>query len=267
VEEFEREIERIKMESAKSEESRLRMEKALLENADEIVCLKANIELSTGRAASMERENKRIMMQLEELNLNSEKDRDGLLKEICDLKARNHELEKTLIECASEKKMMMKHQEVDRGSFAQELKQMKVEQTLMAEKANIKFQEELKAVRDEVHALMLSNTDSTTEQSNRFAELERTNEDLRGQLASANESNNSAQDKVASLISAIEALTREKLQLELKLTREIQKSTKRRDEAKERRQKFKGKLAGMAETLKDGKSSEIQSLPFRSCEV
>jgi len=81
---------------------------------------------------------------------------------------------------------------------------------------------------------MLSNTDSTTEQSNRFAELERTNEDLRGQLASANESNNSAQDKVASLISAIEALTREKLQLELKLTREIQKSTKRRHEAKER---------------------------------
>jgi len=137
VEEFEREIERIKMETAKSEESRLRMEKALLENADEIVCLKANIELSIGRAASMERENKRIMMQLEELNLSSEKDRDGLLKEICDLKARNHELERTLIECESEKKMMMKHQEVDRGSFAQELKQMKAEQKMMAEKANI----------------------------------------------------------------------------------------------------------------------------------
>ncbi|KAL3804955.1 hypothetical protein ACHAW5_006217, partial [Stephanodiscus triporus] len=137
VEEFEREIERIKMETAKSEESRLRMEKALLENADEIVCLKANIELSIGRAESMERENKRIMMQLEELNLSSEKDRDGLLKEICDLKARNHELERTLIECESEKKMMMKHQEVDRGSFAQEPKQMKAEQTLMEEEANI----------------------------------------------------------------------------------------------------------------------------------
>ena len=98
VEEFEREIERIKMETAKSEESRLRTEKALLETGDEIVCLKANIELALGRATSMERENKGIMTQLVDLTISNQKDRDGLLREICDLKTRNHELESTLIE-------------------------------------------------------------------------------------------------------------------------------------------------------------------------
>ena len=53
VKEFEMEIERIKNETAKSEASRLQME-------DEIVCLKANLELAIGKAIRVERENKEL---------------------------------------------------------------------------------------------------------------------------------------------------------------------------------------------------------------
>jgi predicted nucleic acid-binding Zn-ribbon protein len=110
----------------------------------------------------------------------------------------------------------------------------------------------LKAAYDEVQTLRLRDTEITNKLSDRVTELERANDDLRGQLASAANIDGSAQDKVDSLASTIETLTKEKFQLESRLTKEIQKSTKRRDEAKERRQKFKGKLAGMAETLNDG---------------
>ena len=257
VEEFEREIERIKMETAKSEESRLRTEMALLETGDEIVCLKANIELALGRAASMERENKVIVTQLADLTISNQKDMDGLLREICDLKARNHELESTLIERESENEILVKCQEDERGSFFQTIKRMEAEQTSMAEEENRRIRDELKAAYDEVQTLRLRDTEITNKLSDRVAELERANDDLRGQLASAANIDGSAQDKVDSLASTIETLTKEKFQLEMRLTKEIQKSTKRRDEAKERRQKFKGKLAGMAETLKDGEKINV----------
>jgi hypothetical protein len=45
--------------------------------------------------------------------------------------------------------------------------------------------------------------------------------------------------------------------LESRLTKEIQRSTKRQDDEKERRQMFKGKLAGMAKTLKDGEKMNL----------
>jgi len=257
VEEFEREIERIKMETAKSEESRLRTEMALLETGDEIVCLKANIELALGRAASMERENKVIVTQLADLTISNQKDMDGLLREICDLKARNHELESTLIERESEDEILVKCQEDERASFFQTIKRMEAEQTSMAEEENRRIRDELKAAYDEVQTLRLRDTEITNKLSDRVAELERANDDLRGQLASAANIDGSAQDKVDSLASTIETLTKEKFQLESRLTKEIQKSTKRRDEAKERRQKFKGKLAGMAETLKDGEKIKV----------
>ncbi|KAL3808448.1 hypothetical protein ACHAXA_002553 [Cyclostephanos tholiformis] len=238
VKEFEREIERIKRETARSDERRLQMEKALQESEDEIVCLKANIELALGRAESMEREKTRLEVHLK--------------KEICDLKKHNNELERTLIEYVSEKHILMKRQEDDRESYLRELKQMEVEQTLMAEKKNNEHQEKLKALSVEIEALRLGNTESVINLSNCVAELERTNQDLRGQLASAKNSNNAAQENdVASLKATIDDLTKDKLKLEQMLTNEIQKSMDRRNEAKERRRKFKGKLVGMAETLKD----------------
>ncbi len=243
--------------TAKSEESRLRTEMALLETGDEIVCLKANIELALGRAASMERENKVIVTQLADLTISSQKDMDGLLREICDLKARNHELESTLIERESEDEILVKCQEDERASFFQTIKRMEAEQTSMAEEENRRIRDELKAAYDEVQTLRLRDTEITNKLSDRVAELERANDDLRGQLASAANIDGSAQDKVDSLASTIETLTKEKFQLESRLTKEIQKSTKRRDEAKERRQKFKGKLAGMAETLKDGEKIKV----------
>ena len=257
VEEFEREIERIKMETSKSEESRLRTEKALLEKGDEIVCLRANIEVALGRAASMERENRGIMTQLEDLTISNQRDMDGLLREMRDLKARNHELERALIERESENNILAKRREDERGSFLETLKRMEAEQALLAEEENRRIRDELKAASDEVRTLRLRDAESANKLSDRVAELERANGDLMVQLASAANIHGPAQDKFDSLASTIEALTKEKLQLESRLTSEIQKSMKRRDEAKERRQKFKGKLAGMAETLKDGEKINL----------
>ena len=107
----------------------------------------------------------------------------------------------------------------------------------------------------ELQLLRNDNTKSISKLTDQVSELERLNNDLREQLTAVNESSNSRSDNsvVTSLTSTIDSLTREKLHLESRLAREIEKSTARRMEAKERRQKFKGKLAGMAETLKDGK--------------
>lgn len=256
VKEFEMEIERIKVETAKSDERRLQMEKALQESEDEIICLKANVELALGRAESMERENTRIAMQLEEQSISNEKYRDDLMKEMCDLKTQHRELVSSLMKSESEKRTLMNRQEDEHESFLRELRQLEAEQMLMAEKKNDALQEELKSVRDEVQALRLGNAECVIRLSDRVAELERTNEDLRGQLVSAEKRNYAAQENdVASLKSTIEALTEDKLDLERRLNDEIQKSMERRNEAKERRRKFKGKL----EILKDGKTL------FRDC--
>lgn len=256
VKEFEMEIERIKVETAKSDERRLQMEKALQETEDEIICLKAKVELAVGRAESMERENTRIAMQLEEQSISNEKYRDDLMKEMCDLKTQHRELVSSLMKSESEKRTLMNRQEDEHESFLRELRQLEAEQMLMAEKKNDALQEELKSVRDEVQALRLGNAECVIRLSDRVAELERTNEDLRGQLVSAEKRNYAAQENdVASLKSTIEALTEDKLDLERRLNDEIQKSMERRNEAKERRRKFKGKL----EILKDGKTL------FRDC--
>jgi hypothetical protein len=256
VKEFEMEIERIKVETAKSDERRLQMEKALQESEDEIICLKAKVELAVGRAESMERENTRIAMQLEEQSISNEKYRDDLMKEMCDLKTQHRELVSSLMKSESEKRTLMNRQEDEHESFLRELRQLEAEQMLMAEKKNDALQEELKSVRDEVQALRLGNAECVIRLSDRVAELERTNEDLRGQLVSAEKRNYAAQENdVASLKSTIEALTEDKLDLERRLNDEIQKSMERRNEAKERRRKFKGKL----EILKDGKTL------FRDC--
>jgi centromeric protein E len=247
VKEFEMEIERIKNETAKSEASRLQME-------DEIVCLKANLELAIGKATRVKRENNELATRLEELQASNENDRNNLLKEICMLKSRNHELETKLFDSESEKSILAKRQEDDCKSTIQKQKQIESLQFTMEEKEH-----ELQLLRND-------NTKSISKLTDQISELERLNNDLREQLATAvNKSSSSCLEDsavtsltstisaVTSLTSTIDSLTREKLHLETRLAREIEKSTARRMEAKERRQKFKGKLAGMAETLKDGK--------------
>ena len=237
VKEFEMEIERIKNETAKSEASRLRME-------DEIICLKANMELAIGKVSRVERENKDFLMKLEELQVSNENDRNILLKEICILKSRNHDLETKVFDCESEKTILAQRQEDDCKSLIQKQKQIETLQFTMEEKEH-----ELQLLRND-------NTNSISKLTDQVSELERLNKDLREQLSTAvNKSNSScSNDKsVTSLTSTIDTLTQEKLHLESRLAREVDKSIARRMEAKERRQKFKGKLAGMAETLKDGK--------------
>ena len=237
VKEFEMEIERIKNETAKSEASRVRME-------DEIICLKANMELAIGKASRVERENKDFLMKLEELQVSNENDRNILLKEICILKSRNHDLETKVFHCESEKTILAQRQEDDCKSLIQKQKQIETLQFTMEEKEH-----ELQLLRND-------NTNSISKLTDQVSELERLNKDLREQLATAVSKSNSSHSEdnaVPSLTSTIDTLTREKLHLESMLAREVEKSTARRMEAKERRQKFKGKLAGMAETLKDGK--------------
>jgi chromosome segregation ATPase len=234
VKEFEMEIERIKNETAMSEASRLRME-------DEIICLKAHMELAIGKATRVERENKELATRLEELQASNENDRNNLLKEICMLKSRNHELETKLFDSESEKSILAQCQEDDCKFSIQKQKQIESLQFTMEEKE---------------HELQLLRNDNTKSMlADQVSELKRLNNDLREQLTVVNESNNSCSDNsaVTSLTSTIDSLTREKLLLESRLAREVEKSTARQKEAKERRQKFKGKLAGMAETLKDGK--------------
>jgi septal ring factor EnvC (AmiA/AmiB activator) len=107
----------------------------------------------------------------------------------------------------------------------------------------------------ELQLLRNDNTMSISRLEDQVSELKRLNNDLKEQLTAVNENNNSCSEDSAaftSLTSTIASLTREKLLLESRLAREVEKSAARQKEAKERRQKFKGKLAGMAETLKDG---------------
>ena len=99
-----------------------------------------------------------------------------------------------------------------------------------------------------------SNQESDHKLLERIAELERMNADLKGQLLITTDADNhSSRDQIATLKSEMAALSEGKLQAEWKLAREMQKSKKRKDDAKERRQAFKGKLANMSETLTEDK--------------
>lgn len=231
------EIERIKNEAAKSEACCLQME-------DEIICLKANMELAIRKSTMVERENKELVTKLDELQVSNEIDKNILLKEICILKSRNHDLETKLFDSESKKSFLAQHQGDDRESSLQQQKQIKSLQLTLDEKK---------------HELQLSsgnNTKSISKLTNQVSELEQLNKVLRKQLSTAVSKSNSSHSEdnaVVSLTSTIDTLNREKLHLESRLTKEVEKSTARRMEAKERRRKFKGKLAGMADMLKDGK--------------
>ncbi len=111
MEEFDREVKWIKMETAESYEGRLQMERALLESEDKYVCMRANVKLALGRVASMERENRGIAMRLEDLTVGNKRDRDGLLGEIHNLRVRNQTLKTALIERKSEGEILARCRE------------------------------------------------------------------------------------------------------------------------------------------------------------
>jgi len=98
----------------------------------------------------------------------------------------------------------------------------------------------------------------------RVAELERTNKDLKGQLAQKNADNNSTanggddyhsskDEIIATLRSEMETLKEEKSQSEWNLAKEMQKNKKRKDDGKKRRESFKARIEGMSETLMEDK--------------
>jgi len=60
-----------------------------------------------------------------------------------------------------------------------------------------------------------------------------------------------SQHDIAAVMSNMAALSAEKLEVEQRLEKEILKAQKRKNEAKQRRQKFRCKLVGMTEVLKE----------------
>jgi predicted transcriptional regulator len=82
----------------------------------------------------------------------------------------------------------------------------------------------------ELQLLRNDNTKSISKLTDQISELERLNNDLREQITSVSESNNSCSEDSAaftSLTSTIASLTREKLHLESRLAREVEKLTAR----------------------------------------
>jgi DNA repair exonuclease SbcCD ATPase subunit len=172
-----------------------------------------NIISSTTRGTTKE-----LATRLEELQASNENDRNNLLKEICMLKSRNHELETKLFDSESEKSILAQRQEDDCKSSIQKQKQIESLQFTMEEKEH-----ELQLLRND-------NTKSISKLTDQISELERLNNDLREQITSVSESNNSCSEDSAaftSLTSTIASLTREKLHLESRLAREVEKLTAR----------------------------------------
>ena len=164
VGEFEKEIECFKKERHHAEESRLAMEKALCAAEEQMVCLKANLELEKSRAVNLGKQNYNFMMQVEELTV------------------RNEELE------------------LDQSNNM------------------LSFQKQI------------VNTEKETELQKTIDELTSKNQRLETNLTS---------------------LAIEKDQMEWRLSREVTKSQRRKDEAVERRNKFKNKLANMTDRLRE----------------
>ncbi|KAL7548872.1 hypothetical protein ACHAWF_012136 [Thalassiosira exigua] len=211
VEELETEIERVKMEASKAEESRKQMEQSLNDADDQIVCLRASIGLEKSKVTSLEKQANNQSTQMEELKAVHEENVHNLMKEIGDLKNRNQVLKANVAECEIEKKRLMEQRELDDRA----LKRLKSEQSELVEKHRGELRE------------------------------------LRGELASAQADNQSSQEEIAILKSDMASLNEKNLKLESNLMRELEKAQRRKDEAKERRQKFKGKLVGMTETLRE----------------
>ena len=130
--EFEREIERIKREAAKAEENRLKLEQALQEAQDQIICLRASAELEKSKMASLGTKKSEHMTQLEELKAGYEDSTQQLLKEINELKSRNQALETKVAQSETENVQLKEKLESDCNHYGNELRVMEVQQTTLA---------------------------------------------------------------------------------------------------------------------------------------
>jgi len=242
VEEFERGIEHAKMETAKAEESRLQMEQSLQDAEDQIVYLRASVEVEKSKVSSLESGESDYMIQVAELKSDHDKNADKLLKKIS---AYLQMLEASMAQCESENNNLREQQEQDHAAFGRERKRMEEERASMKENHTIELAKKGKESK------RTGNQDSDSNLLERVAELERMNLILTRQADKAYAENQSSQDENDTLKCDMAALSKEKLQVELKLAREMLKIQKRKDEAKERRQKFQGRLSGMPDSLKD----------------
>jgi hypothetical protein len=117
VGEFEKEIERLKTETANAEKGQQKLAISLQESAEQIVHLMATIELEKSKVADLERQNYDFMMQVEELTLINEELKAieqtqspssdvALLKSVEDLKSHNDHLAKRIGQLVEEKSQL-----------------------------------------------------------------------------------------------------------------------------------------------------------------
>ncbi|KAL9179345.1 hypothetical protein ACHAXT_008635 [Thalassiosira profunda] len=296
IEGYEREIEQAKREASEAEERRLEMARSLQEAEEQIVCLRATVELETSKASTLERQSQDHLAQLEELKAAGD-DRQNLLEEIEKLKARVTQetgkvssLEKkneeqlaklealeavgdekevlskevnelktcvTQYEAANEK--LKAELEQERDSFRQEQEDMAEDREKQAEKHEL----EVEALKEEV--LQRNKEKEDLEATHAEMQAKLTHSQKLETLSAVNADKNDElqgrmaelEKEIATLKSEKETMSEEKLQIEWKLAREKQKSKRRKEDARERRQRFKGKLAGMAETMKDSLKEDM----------
>ncbi|KAL3780133.1 hypothetical protein HJC23_001322 [Cyclotella cryptica] len=111
---FEKEIERLKTETANAEKGQQKLALSLQESTEQIVCLMASIEIEKSKVSNLEKQNYEFMMQVEELTLLNEELKavektksiytdTALLKSLEDLKAQNENLQKKIHQLVEEK--------------------------------------------------------------------------------------------------------------------------------------------------------------------
>jgi hypothetical protein len=143
VGQFEKEIERLKSETANAEKGQQKLAVSLQESAEQIVCLMASIEIEKSKVASLEKQNYDFMMQVEELTLLNEelkateqkKSSTGdiaLVKSLDDLKLHNERLERRVEQLVEEKSQLefrlmreMNKSEKRKGASIEKRKQFK----------------------------------------------------------------------------------------------------------------------------------------------
>lgn len=117
VGQFEREMERLKIETANAEKGQQKLAISLQESAEQIVCLMASLEIEKSKVSSLERQNYDFMMQVEELTLLNEELKateqkksstcdKALLKSVEDLKLHSFQLEKRIEQLVEEKSQL-----------------------------------------------------------------------------------------------------------------------------------------------------------------
>lgn len=114
---FEKEIERLKTETANAEKGQQKLAFSLQESTEQVLCLMASIEIEKNKVSNLEKQNYEFMMQVEELTLLNEELKaaettksicaeNTLLKTMEDLKAQNEYLQKKIEQLVEEKSQL-----------------------------------------------------------------------------------------------------------------------------------------------------------------